>query len=145
MAAISGGKRVGKKNLSNEFAASRYLRSLRRHGANQLASTTRSDSLVVNRSHRISGCEQSLLRNSGSSRLPYGNKGTRNYMAPMAQSQWDSRGKTQPRKKQRWCTRLPSVTYPQRTVLCFTILALEHLDAYLAYAAVIIDQRDEPG
>jgi hypothetical protein len=72
-------------------------------------------------------------------------------MAPMAQSQWNSGGKTQ-RKRQRRCTRLPSVTYPQRTVVLHhariaVILkwTKEHLDAYLASAAVIIDQRDEPG
>ena len=34
---------------------------------------------------------------------------------------------------------------PTDSVVLHHALTLEHPDAYLAYAAVIIDQRDEPG
>jgi hypothetical protein len=131
--------------------------SLVRYDENQqlVVHTTRSDSLA-NHLHRNSGCAQSL-RNFGSSLSSSGNKGTRNYMAPMAPSQWNGGGKIQQWRLSQCTTRLPSVMYAQRTVLYFTtILALkrncsidwtkEHdLDAYLASAELIIEQCDEPG
>jgi hypothetical protein len=90
------------RNLSSDKFAAPKLRlgginssvdvSLR-HGANQLARITRSDSLV-NHSHRTSGCEQSS-RKFGCSRFPYGRNATRNYTALMAPTQWNSGGKTQ--------------------------------------------------
>jgi hypothetical protein len=97
--------------------------SLRRHGAYQLAHTTRSDSLVTH-SPQIGGCEQSLRIFRSFQLLQYGNKGMLNYMAHSQGN--SSRGKTPQQTRQRRCTtsRLPSVMYPHRTVLCFTMLAL---------------------
>ena len=91
-----------------------------RNGANQLERITRSDSLV-NHSPRTSGCEQSL-KNFGSFQSPSGSNATRNYTALMASSQRNRGGKTlQTRLWQ--CNSQQSVMYPQRTVLCCTMLA----------------------